>query len=315
MLSRILFSLFFLLRKSGSIRLSEEFQHFIKPHFSESASASLRLESYNSSFVAPLGWIQGIQYESTTCEGTSFSTTNIALGVCIQDGNSSSYIQYMLISAESNPTVYNFYIDTFSDSNCTTIISNVYYGTMDPNYVCYQDNTGEKMISKTVYYYPGTVLPPYPYNGVLTNYMSNNDTCSGTLLKTVILNPTTCYTNYNYNSSDLYRNFHSFTIQCNSEHPVINTLYLDYSCSVPASVNNTSYDDEKSVCQTATFFRKYPLPELYLLEDTGQFNYESAIATCYMGPTVFVHNNIVSEIYRNLQEYFEGVYNFIFYRP
>ena len=310
MISRFFLSLFFLIQTSVALKLSDDFLPFIIPHSSSSSSSSLSVESYNSSFVAPLGWIQGIVYNNPTCSGDSFVTTNIALGVCVQDGDSSSYMQYMLINPDTNPTTYEFYMNTFSDSTCSNMITHHDLGTLDPAFVCLQDNGSNDGFSKTVYYYPGETPPLYPYDGVLTNYISNNDTCTGTLLKTVILNPSTCYINYMYNSSDVNSNFQRFTTQCNEEYPVFHTIYSDAYCTVPVSVNNTLYHN--AVCQPAALFRQQNgLPEMYLLDSETQFNYETAVATCYTGPTVFVLHRFISEIYRKLEECFYDVNNFL----
>ena len=43
-------------------------------------------------------------------------------------------------------------------------------------------------------------------------------------------------------------------------------------------------------CDAATTFRQNNLPELYLLNSYAQFDYENALATCYLGATSFVRS-------------------------
>lgn len=282
----ILFASFFFSLVS-SLKLSDEFASMIQIH--ETPIVSRNLEVLNDTI--PLGWMQGIQYFSPTCSGNSFVTTNIALGLCIRDGDSSSYMQYVLLDPLAVPTTYIFYVTTFSDSICNNVITTTNWGSLNPSMVCLPDN-GNDGISKTVYYYPGSNPPLYPYNGILTQYHSNStgSTCSGEVLKTVILNPTTCFTNMRYNStsSDPY-NYQTYTTQCDAESPLYYTLFSDTDCTVPISINNTIYGDVPS-CQNATDFRKNGLPELYLVDNPAQFNYENAMATCYLGSTVFLRN-------------------------
>ena len=288
MIKSLFISLFFLFQQTSvSYKLSHDFAPFIKPR-----SSTVTLEEMMiNSLSAPVGWIQGIQYYNPTCAGTSFTTTNIATGVCVKDGNSSSYMQYFVILPNSNPTSYEFYLDTFIDANCTTLSTHTDFGTLDPNFVCYLDN-GNDNLSKTIYYYPGKTPPPYPYNGVLTSYVNtdenSNSTCTGTVLKTVILNPDTCYIYYMYNASDPNYPVRSYKTTCDSNTAVINILFSDLECTVPFIFNGTFSTIDNNICLPANIFREQHLPELYLLDSESQFNYENALASCYTGPTVFV---------------------------
>lgn len=301
MKSGLFVSLFFIFQKSFfSIKISDEFAPFIKHHTYDNSEETLNNLRVEDSFVLnntiiPLGWIQGIQYYNSDCSGTSFVTTNIAMGVCVKDGDNSSYIQYFVINQNSNPTTYEFYIDTFSDDTCTTILTHTDNGWLDPSFICHLDN-GNDGISKTVYYYPGETPPPYPYNGVLTSYLDNNLFCNGTILKSVILNPNTCYLNYKYNESDVNMIFQSYQTQCDITYSLISIFYLDTECSIPTSLNNSIYFNE-STCQSATQFRNKGLPEMYMVDDQNQFNYENVISTCYMGPTVFLKKSLLSHMY------------------
>lgn len=283
-------SLFLLLSSSFSLSLSEnDFISILKPPSIISNSRKLQFGAGETA-VPPLGWIQGIQYPNLVCSGTSFATTNFALGVCMKDGEYSSYMHYIL--SDVTPNSFEFYIATFSDGNCTTLIKNLDMGSLDPNFVCYPEK--DVPFSRTFYYYPGSTPPGYPYNGVLTHYVaatetlnasSPSTTCYGTVLKSFILNPDTCHTNYAYNASDVHHNYRTYKKVCTEDHPIIDLLFSDSECTVP--MNTTNYWDS-IVCQPATTFRENNLPELYLILNESQFDYENAVATCYLGPTTFV---------------------------
>lgn len=281
MISHILIS-FLLMVGSGCSAwvLSDDLRAVLKPLRPDlhKAHAHMRTE-----ITASPGWLQGIQYLGTECAGTSFVTTNIATGVCIRDGVNSSYIQYFYPLTGSEITLYEFSVATFSDGSCTALINDVPQGTMDPNFVCYLDTTGFESTSKTIYYYPGNTPPPYPYNGILTSYIGGTN-CSGDVIKTVILNPDTCFTNYVYNASATSFKFQSYKTLCDADHPIQTLYFSDAACTVPAW-NYTEYGAQ--ACQPAVEYRLNNLPELYLINTTGQFDYESAAASCYMGPTVF----------------------------
>lgn len=276
---------------------------------------AFRMESNESiPFTAPQGWMQGLQYTNTGCAGTSFLTTNIATGVCIKNGDNSSYMQYVLLLPDAVPTVYIFYIADFSDPDCIQMVSDAMLGSLDPTLVCLPDNGGT--YSKTVYYYPGTNPPLYPYNGVFTTYLLGDTNCTdgtgGTVVKTVISNPDTCFTNYNYNASDPEYSFQSYTTTCNTEFPIINTMYSDAGCTVPA--NTTWYLD--NMCQWAIHYRERGFPELYMVVDPYQYFYQTVISSCYLGPPTFLQRVMALQMYMSRTLYTwlyaavkEGVYN------
>lgn len=305
----------------NAVRLDADFVSMLNPfpYSSHKHMQSFKIESNESiPFTAPQGWMQGLQYTNTGCSGTSFVTTNIATGVCIKNGDNSSYMQYVLLLPDAVPTVYIFYIADFTDPDCIQMVSNVLLGSLDPTLVCLPDNGG--LFSKTVYYYPGNNPPLYPYNGVLTTYLEPNEVGStnctdgigGTLVKTVISNPDTCFTNYNYNASDVQTGFQSYKTTCSAAYPIITTYYTDELCSIPA--NQTTYLD--NMCQPAVLFRERGLPEMYMVSDQNQYIYETTISYCYLGPSTFLqrvlelnismHRYFYRMLYVTLYSFFQG---------
>ena len=114
-ISRILVSCLFLIQSfASSYELSKDLLSIINLY--PSSPSSIEIEGGrrklqfgsdpNNTFVAPLGWMQGLSYYNNYCSGTPFITTNIATGVCVQDGLYSSYNQYVTLDSTSYPTVY-----------------------------------------------------------------------------------------------------------------------------------------------------------------------------------------------------------------
>lgn len=279
--------------QASSMDVSGDMQAVLKPLDASATSRHLQFFN-NTGFVAPRGWIQGRQYSGGVCGNSAVYSTNIATGVCIQDGASHAYMQYFTILPDVNPTSYAFYTATFSDASCTTLESETLNGSWDPNYVCLVDNASGSSLSKTVYYFPGTDQPPLPWNGQLNEYYSqtssNDFSCAeGTVVKTVMMDPGKCFINPLFNASDPL-SYQSYFLSCTPEYPAVLYSYLDDACAYATNLgNNTNILVSTASCVSAATFRAQGLPELYLTNSNAQFNYLAEKSVCYGGPTSFHH--------------------------